>query len=262
MRALYLETTYPHTLYRWIWKLVDWIYPPVCGGCGQGGERWCENCQRNVQRISGFVCPYCGLPTSTDVICYNCRDRTWMIDGLRAYARYAGPLRTAIHRLKYHRDMALGETLSCFLIELYREVQWTIDLVVPVPLGVVRRKERGYNQAALIAYPFSLATRIRYDGRALRRVRETSSQVDLGLEQRFDNVQNAFWADAKRVSGKAVLIIDDVTTTGATLNACADALKKARASSVYGFVVARTFLSEGGKNDSASRSRESEYGGE
>lgn len=187
-----------------------------------------------------------------DAVCSYCRDRPYVIDGLRAYAIYAGAIRNAIHRLKYERDIALAETLSHFLVELYQETKWQIELIVPVPLGVVRRRERGYNQAALIAYPFSLAVQIPYCAGAIRRVRETSSQVDLGLLQRLENVKGAFWADPRKVGGKRVLVVDDVTTTGATLNACAEALKNAGAEAVYGFVVARTILSEGGRNDRAS----------
>jgi ComF family protein len=205
-----------------------------------------------LQRINGNLCPGCGTPNNKEAVCSNCREHSLVLDGLRAYARYSGALRNAIHRLKYQRDIALAETLAGFLVELYYETRWQIDLVAPVPLGVVRRRERGYNQAAMIAYPFALAVRVSYSGGAIRRVRETVSQVDLKFSQRLENVQDAFWADPQKVAGKKVMVIDDVTTTGATLNACAEALKNAGAITVYGFVVARTFLSEGGKNDRAS----------
>lgn len=185
-------------------------------------------------------------------VCNNCRERPYIVDGLRAYAIYTGSIRNAIHRLKYQRDVALAETLAGFLVELFYETGWESDLIVPVPLGLVRRKERGYNQAALIAYPFALAVRIPYSSRALRRTRETSSQVDLGYAQRLENVKGAFWADRQKVEGKAIFVVDDVTTTGATINACAEALKNSGARVVFGFVVARTILSEGGRNDSAS----------
>lgn len=242
----------PYTLYQWVWKAIDWVYPPVCGGCGAAGARWCPECQSSLQRINGNLCPRCGMPVNKEAICYNCSERPLVIDGLRAYAHYSGALRNAIHRLKYQRDIALAETLASFLVELYQEIRWEIDLVVPVPLGMVRRKERGYNQAAMIAYPFALAVQVSYSGGAIRRVRETASQVDLGFLQRLENVKDAFWADPQKVAGRTILLIDDVTTTGATLNACAEALKNAGAKTVYGFVVARTFLSEGGKNDRAS----------
>ncbi len=251
MNNLQTYKTYPYTFYQWIWKLVDWIYPPSCGGCGKFGVRWCLDCQQSLAKISDPICPSCGVPTSNSV-CPTCGDQPLALDGLRAYAGYAGALRNAIHRLKYQRDVALGETLSYFLVELYYRVEWRVDIIVPVPLGVVRRRERGYNQAALIAYPLSLAVHVPYDAKALSRIRETSSQVDLGLSERLENVKNAFVADSARVNGRTILIVDDVTTTGATMNACAVALKKAGARYVYGFVVAKTILSKGGKNDRAS----------
>lgn len=213
----------------------------------------CSECQRSLQRIKSPICTRCGLPLNNeDTVCNDCRDFSFAVDGIRAYAQYAGPIRNAIHQLKYRRDIALAETLASFLVDLYCETGWQVDLVTPVPLGVVRRKERGYNQAAMIAYPFSLAVQVSYSSRALRRVRETASQVDLGFAQRLENVKEAFRADPQKVAGRKVLVIDDVTTTGATLNACAEALKNAGATTVYGFVVARTLLSEGGKNDRAS----------
>lgn len=231
---------------------MDLIYPPICGGYGKVGVRWCADCHRSLQRVTNNLCPRCGTPKSKDFVCANCRDRCYVFDGLRAYAIYSGALRNAIHRLKYQRDIALAETLSCYLVELYHETRWEIDLIVPVPLGVVRKRERGYNQAALIAYPFALAVQIPCSSKTLRRIKGTSSQVDLGYAQRIENVKNAFWADPQKVAEKAILIVDDVTSTGATLNACAEALKNAGAKAVFGFVVARTILLEGGRNDSAS----------
>ncbi|MCS6907961.1 MAG: ComF family protein [Anaerolineales bacterium] len=236
------SSVYPYTLYRGFWKFLDWVYPPSCAGCGRTGVRWCSDCQGSVQRITGELCDRCGLPLPTSAACPTCADRAFILDGLRGYGRYSGPLRNVIHRLKYHRDVSLAETLSLRLIELFLETNWVCDLVVPVPLGVVRRRERGYNQAALIAYPLALAVRIPYSGRALQRVRETSSQVDLGLSQRLENVRDAFWADASSVKGKSVLVVDDVMTTGATINECAKALKEAGARAVFGLVVARTIL--------------------
>lgn len=209
-------------------------------------------CQQGVQRIDRHFCPRCGMPRGRDLVCTHCSDRSYVIDGLRAYAIYAGPIRNAIHRLKYERDIGLSEILSRFLVELYNESEWEIDLVTPVPLGVVRKRERGYNQATLIAYPFALAVQLPFSNRALHRIKETASQVDLGYKQRLENVRDAFWAERQQVAGKAILVVDDVTTTGATINACAESLKNAGARAVFGFVVARTILLEGGRNDSAS----------
>jgi len=114
-----------------------------------------------------------------------------------------------------------------------------VNIIVPVPLGVARRKERGYNQASLLAKPLALCFNIPYQEKALFRIRETESQVSLSREQRQQNVSEAFQAKSQLVRGKRVLVIDDVTTSGSTLDACADALLKADADRVYGLTLAR-----------------------
>ena len=117
---------------------------------------------------------------------------------------------------------------------------WMIDLVSPVPLGVARLKERGYNQAALLARPIALALTLTYKPNAVRRIRETRTQVGLALDQRRANVEGAFSSNSAIVSGKNLLIVDDVTTSGATLDACADALIGCGANQVYALTFART----------------------
>ncbi len=116
-------------------------------------------------------------------------------------------------------------------------------MVVPVPLGVARKKERGYNQASLLAYPLALRFNLAYRPKALWRVRETKSQVSLNRQERQKNVSEAFKAGAKLVNEKTILVIDDVTTSGATLDACAVALLKAGAKKVYGLTLARAEFS-------------------
>jgi ComF family protein len=133
----------------------------------------------------------------------------------------------------------LGECLSTHLVDLLGELGWGLDLVVPVPLGMARLKTRGYNQAALLAYPLSLVTGLVHKPKAIMRTKETQTQVGLSLASRRANVQDAFSADNKVVAGKRVLIIDDVITTGATMHACASALIQAGAKEVYGLALAR-----------------------
>jgi competence protein ComFC len=136
--------------------------------------------------------------------------------------------------------MALGEALARPLIKLLVELGWCVDLVTPVPLGVARLSQRGYNQAALLARPLSLAHGLPYHTNALTKVRETRSQVGLSANERHQNVADAFKGDPRVSKGKCILVIDDVTTSGATLNACASALLQAGASRVYGLTLART----------------------
>jgi ComF family protein len=120
-----------------------------------------------------------------------------------------------------------------------KSLAWEIDVIVPVPLGVARQKERGYNQAALIARPVALETGWAYRPKALSRVRETKTQVGLSIEERRMNVGGAFKAEGEGVAGKNVLLIDDVLTTGSTMEACAAALIEAGAAKVFGLTLAR-----------------------
>jgi ComF family protein len=120
-----------------------------------------------------------------------------------------------------------------------KNLAWQIDVIIPVPLGVARQKERGYNQAALIARPVALGTGRSYRPKALSRVRETKTQVGLSIEERRKNVGGAFKAERQRVVDKNVLLIDDVLTTGSTMEACAAALIEAGAGKVYGLTLAR-----------------------
>jgi ComF family protein len=122
---------------------------------------------------------------------------------------------------------------------------WTVDLVVPVPLGMRRLKERGYNQVGLIARPLALAMRLAYAPSALCRVRETRSQVGLTRAERHDNVHGAFQAAQRLVNGRKVLLMDDVATTGATLASCAEALCASGAQDVFALTVARALPRHG-----------------
>jgi hypothetical protein len=146
-----------YRLYRSLWRGLDWLYPPVCAGCGGAGERWCERCQAGAKRMQGEVCPVCGAMNSGPGVCAQCRTTKPHFKQLRSWAAYEGPLRKALQRLKYKQDLALGEALARPLIELWPGLGWHADLLLPVPLGVARLAERGYNQSALLARPLGLA---------------------------------------------------------------------------------------------------------
>lgn len=226
-------------LYQQAWTALDWLYPPTCGGCSQPGERWCPACRGAVRLLQPPLCPHCGQTLAENQVCLGCPPGGYHFVALRAWAEYSGPLRGAIHRLKYKGDMALGETLARPMIELLLRLGWRVDVVTPVPLGVARQKQRGYNQATLLALPLALACGLAYRPQALRKVRQTRTQVGLSRSARRQNVAGAFQADPRRVQGKIVLVVDDVATSGATLDACAAALLSAGAQAVYGLTLAR-----------------------
>jgi competence protein ComFC len=230
---------------RWFWTGIDWIYPPHCGGCQIQGARWCLDCQSQTTLTSATpVCPLCGVPQSTGVACQNCRSAPPHYNALRAWAVYKGPVRQAIHGLKYKRNVGLGEVFGRQLMDRVVELQWHIDGVIPVPLGIARLAQRGYNQASLLARPVAWGLRLDYLPLTLQRVRETRSQVDLSAIERKRNVVGAFRADRKHVEGRRILVIDDVATSGATIDACATALLEAGASEVFGLTLARAVFTQ------------------
>ena len=235
--------SYP--LYRLAWSGLDWLFPPRCGGCGKAGSRWCDECQEKVPALAGNLCEKCGLPVNRQSLCNRCRTEPPPFRALRAWAVFDFPIRQALHKLKYRRDMGLGDALAVPLADFTKSLDWPLELVVPVPLGRKRLQERGYNQVALIARPLSLALGLDYRPAALKRKRETLSQVGLSAAERRENMHNAFSADASAVRGKTVLVMDDVSTTGSTLSSCAEALLQSGAKDVFALTVARALPHHG-----------------
>ncbi len=228
-----------YRFYRLLWSAVDWLYPPHCAGCERPGVRWCSDCQSRCERVSAPICRVCGEPYTKGDLCPACQTDPPLYTATRSWGIFTGPLRDALHRLKYQQDIGIGESLSQHLIMLLAELNWPVQLVIPVPLSKQRLRERGYNQSSLLARPLALAAGLAYKPGALRRVRDTRTQVGLNEKERLQNVMGAFSADPRAVSGKIVLVIDDVATTGATVNSCAQALLKSGAAAVYGLTLAK-----------------------
>jgi competence protein ComFC len=231
-------------LYHALWVSVDWLYPPVCGGCGRSGTRWCKACQDQVEKLQDQICPRCGSIEPHGFLCSDCQKNPLPYEACRSWGQYRGPLREAIHRLKYQNDIGLAEALSKHLIELYNGLRWKIDLITAVPLGLIRRKQRGYNQSNLLALPLALAVNVPFNPRAVARARETLSQVGLSASLRRENVRGAFIARSSLVDDKVVMIIDDVSTTGATLISCAQSLLDGGAKQVYCLTLAKSIFQD------------------
>ncbi len=237
--------------YRLIWEILDWLYPPACGGCSQFGARWCLECSRKTLDVAPPICPICGNSNLNEEPCLRCQESRPFYTSLRSHTIFTGPIREAIHQLKYKNNLGMGESLSRPMISSLKKLNWSLDLITPVPLGLVRLKERGYNQATLLARPIALCLRVPISTHALMRSRETQSQVGLTAIERQQNMTDAFRASDKLVTGKSVLVVDDVATSGATLNECAKALLGAGASQVYGFSLARAIFTPGMGKDAS-----------
>jgi ComF family protein len=191
-----------------------------------------------VKILNGIVCDVCGLPQEKPGVCGACLASRPRFRSLRAWATFEDPVQSALHKLKYRRDLSMGDAIATAMMPFVKSLNWQIDLVVPVPLGKQRMRERGYNQVAMIAKPLAMGLGLQYLPHALARQKETRSQVGLSREERHKNVHGVFQADPG-VKGRLILIMDDVSTTGSTLSSGADALYATGARDVYALTVAR-----------------------
>lgn len=227
-------------IHKGFWRSLDWIYPPVCASCGEPGYRLCGDCQSEIKFIQGHRCATCGEPQLRPTeCCAACQLRPPSYTAVRNLAVYRGVIRDCIHALKYDNNRGLGEFFSDWLAALVVEMGWSTDVVMPVPLSEKRMTERGYNQAACLAKPLAACLGLCYHPFGIERTRDTPSQVGLSGEARRQNVIGAFKALPEIVANKRVLIVDDVMTTGSTMEACAQALRAAGSWEVYGLTLGR-----------------------
>ena len=218
----------------------DLFFPRHCVGCGSEGEFICSSCQKTISRIFAPVCPLCGRPQSGGVLCSSCIDWNAAIDGVRSPFRFAGVIRDAVHRLKYNNLRDISGLLSEFMARYLEKYPLNFDILVPVPLHPKRLKERGYNQSALLAAKLSELTGAPLVEGSLERTKNSIPQVKTeSAAERRANVQGIFKMETSALRGKNVLLIDDVCTSGATLNECATALKQGGSASVWGLTLAR-----------------------
>lgn len=170
--------------------------------------------------------------------CRLCRRYERHFDMARSAFAYCGIAQQSIYRMKFGSKGYIGRYLSAYVADAYVAEAWDVDMVAAVPLHWKRRLARGYNQAAIVARSFAERMQLPYCDDAIRKVRSTAEQAKLKHKERIDNLKGAFAADKSKVQGKRVLVVDDVLTTGFTLDEVAHALKKAGATRVYGLTVA------------------------
>lgn len=221
-------------------KFVDLIFPPQCVGCGREGSFLCPSCERALPRLMPPVCSRCGRSLVLEDSCPFCSRWRLQIDGIRSLFLFQDLIRHAIHQLKYGNFKALAAPFGRLLAESLAAGPLSVDTAVPVPLHPRRLRQRGYNQAGLLASEVGRITGVTVVDGSLTRARNTSAQTEAAsAEARRRNVHGAFSCIDSRLAGKKVLLIDDVCTTGATLDACAVAVKSAGADSVWGLTLAR-----------------------
>jgi ComF family protein len=209
---------------------------PLCGACWEA-----------IERVTPPVCDVCGLPflmlepargEMAAGRCGECAVAPPAFDWARAGGVYAGPLREAVQRLKFAGKTALARPLAELIVEQWAAGLPAVDALVPVPLARARERERGFNQATLVAERLARGLGAPLESRWLARSRDTSPQTDLDGAARRANVRGAFSA-SRAVANQDLALVDDVLTTGATASECARALRRAGARSVGVLTVAR-----------------------
>jgi len=219
---------------------VDSFFPRRCVGCGKGGGFLCPECLGKLPRLVPPLCPHCGRPQASGIVCPSCRQRQTKIDGIRSLFRFDEVVRKAIHELKYRNLKAISPCLAELLADYLRSNPLPGEALVGVPLHPRRLRERGYNQSSLLARELGRRIDLPVIEDCLIRVKQAQPQVRaVDVEERRRNVADAFVCRDEKVSGKQIILIDDVCTSGATLESCAAALKNKGAASVWGLTLAR-----------------------
>lgn len=244
MAALIVGTTH---------RLLDLLFPPRCASCGASGALLCDACRASIRPPSPPLCPDCGrslpalVPSSSDppAACSFCArgQRPIYLTGLRAASTYEGAVRQAVRAFKYRGQRRLAGPLADLLTDAYRDQGIVADLIIPVPLHPIRRRSRGYDQAELLARALAARLHLPLRSDLLVRQRDTRPQTTLTGAERRANVANAFAlarpAAGRILTGRCILLLDDVTTTGSTLDAAAAALKAAGPVALWGLAAAR-----------------------
>lgn len=223
---------------------LDLLFPPHCASCQRGGSLLCTACWQTMQPLTIPFCQHCGVPLSaTNEVCLACQYQHFHLHGLRCVNSYQGPLRKAIHAFKYDGQQRLAEPLGLLLARAFQHYGMHTDGIIPLPLHPQRQRQRGYNQATLLARVCATYLKVPCLEDLVIRQRATHTQVGLTFHERQENVAGAFTlaptASSRLTGYHSLLLIDDVSTTGATLGACATPLYAAGVRQVWGLVLGR-----------------------
>lgn len=202
--------------------LLDLVFPPRCVHCGKVDYHFCDSCQNDLLESSIL-----SLVDNTIV----------GVKEIASTGYHQGVLQSAVQGLKYHGQRELAPILAQRMATLLESLDWTYDIVIPVPMHTQRLRERGYNQAKEISLNLAQILGKMHSDTAIIRERATRSQVGLNAIERRENLRDAFSADEGIIKGKSLLLVDDVKTTGATMVGCATAAITVGATQVYGITV-------------------------
>jgi ComF family protein len=237
--------------------IADLIFPPRCITCSEileehGPLPFCSRCAAGIRFIRSPLCPCCGIPfpvaEDQDHLCGECLANQRPYAVARAVGRYEDTLLKAIHLFKYRGKIGIGQVLgkimACFAGGIWD--MHTFSVIIPVPLHRHRLRQRGFNQAVILARELAKRFSLPLDFMTLQRERFTAPQVGMGREDRTVNVKGAFAVrKTERVAGRRILLVDDVCTTGSTIHECASVLIRAEAEAVAVLTLARAVHNQG-----------------
>ncbi|MDR3253704.1 MAG: ComF family protein [Endomicrobium sp.] len=232
------------------YKIINFLYPLTCSVCGDNLSylshiNICDKCKKSLPAINGLVCQKCGaqLPDGGEY-CYICRKypKEYSFDKMRSVYLYKDSLRNLILKFKYSNRIFLAKNFGQVMYETMQIYNFysNADFIIPVPLNIIRKIKRGYNQAELLANEISSASNIPVLNNVLLRKKITKPQFKLSKNERLKNIKGSFLIkNSNIVHSKNILLVDDIATTSATVSACSSALKKAGSKEVYVLTLAR-----------------------
>lgn len=222
--------------------LQDLFFPKECVSCGKEGEFLCKECEAKIVKIETPTCFYCGKINDDFKVCKKCKDKEESsLTGIIMGAYYGeGPIKKGLINLKYKGIKGVAENFAKIQTEKVKEyLPSSKFLIMPVPAYRTKKYKRGYNQAEVLAKHLAKNTGLPINEKILKKTKDTQAQVFLSGQKRRENLSSAFDYKGQTLAVKNILLVDDVITTGVTLEACAKELKKAGAKSVWAVVVAK-----------------------
>lgn len=226
-------------------SFLNILYPQRCPVCHDiampRGQKICPECRKKLQPIKEPRCCLCSKPLGSpeEELCRDCRKGTHYYDQGIGIFPYNSILQESLFKLKYGGRQEYGEIYGQIAVFYAKEQiqKWKINMIIPVPLHRKRMEKRGYNQAEIIAKAIGRSLNICVESQALKRIVNTKAQKNLGAMERKQNLRNAFQAE-KKLKGRKILLVDDIYTTGSTVDAAAKVLKEAHAEKVFFLTIA------------------------
>lgn len=221
---------------------MEILYPQTCCFCGKvSREKVCHECVSKIEYIKEPRCKRCGKPVryADQEFCEDCKRKKFHYEQGKNVWLHKGPVRWSIYQFKYHNRRIFGEFYAEEMYRLYGQKlkEWKIDVIIPIPLHKKRRRRRGYNQAEIIARNLGKLAQIPVESQALARIRNTTAQKELSDKERKANLQHAFQVTKYWKKVRRVLLIDDIYTTGSTIDEVAKVLRENGAEKIWFFTV-------------------------